>query len=181
MLLERIYEDDLSQGAWLIGCQATREAIIIDPQRDISRYVDVLKKARLNLIAVAETHIHADFLSGTTELLQTTDAIGYLSGHGGEDWSYKWPELTNTKVTFVNNGDTFQVGNIKIKVVHTPGHTPEHICFLIHDKNTEAYCCRGHGNRAERCLILPNRNKMFITSMAVLVFTPSNWQYLVPV
>ncbi len=138
MYVERIYDEDLSQGAWLIGCQATQEAIIIDPERDVCRYIQAANKANLKITAVAETHIHADFLSGTTELLQTTDAIGYLSGHGGEDWSYKWPELTNTKVTFVNNGDTFQVGNIKIRVVHTPGHTPEHICFLIHDKNTEA-------------------------------------------
>lgn len=133
MLLERIYDDDLAQGAWLIGCQATREAIIIDPQRDISRYVDALKKAGLNLIAVAETHIHADFLSGVGELARATDAMCYLSNCGGPDWLYAWPSASNLDVTFVSEGDTIKVGNVTLKVLHTPGHTPEHICFLVFD------------------------------------------------
>jgi hydroxyacylglutathione hydrolase len=137
MYVERIYDEDLSQAAWLIGCQATREALIIDPERDVCRYIKAASDAGLTITAVTETHIHADFLSGTSELAHTTDAMCYLSGHGGDDWSYKWPDKSNKKVTYLHDGDTFQVGNIRVAVVHTPGHTPEHICFLIHDSNTE--------------------------------------------
>ncbi|MBC8203233.1 MAG: MBL fold metallo-hydrolase [Planctomycetes bacterium] len=139
MYLERIYDEDLSQAAWLIGCQATGEALLIDPQRDVCRYLDAAENAGLKISAITETHIHADFLSGTAELATATNAVCYLSGHGGADWSYKWPSNSNVNVdvTYVCEGDTFHIGNLKVTVVHTPGHTPEHICFLVHDKNTE--------------------------------------------
>ena len=136
MLIERIYDEDLAQAAWLIGCQATGEALLIDPERDISRYLDIAEKAGLTITAVTETHIHADFLSGCIEFATSTGAKCFLSEHGGEDWSYSWPKSSGISVAYVKDGDTFFVGNIKVKVVHTPGHTPEHICFLIHDANT---------------------------------------------
>jgi len=134
MLAERIYDEDLAQGAWLIGCQATGEALIIDPQRDISRYLDAAKNARLKITAVAETHIHADFLSGAEELAIKTGASCYLSNGGGPDWLYTWPAQSEAEVTFVGDGDTINIGNVTLKVIHMPGHTPEHICFLVFDK-----------------------------------------------
>ena len=137
MLIERIYDEDLSQAAWLIGCQATGEALLIDPERDICRYIELAKKAGLAITAVTETHIHADFLSGSAELANATGATCYLSGYGGDDWSYNWPSESNATVTFVKDGDTIHIGNISVRVVHTPGHTPEHICFLIHDTNKD--------------------------------------------
>ena len=137
MIIERIYDEDLAQAAWLIGCQATKEALLIDPERDSWRYIDIAAKSGLTITAVAETHIHADFLSGTHELAMATGATVYLSNHGGEDWSYNWPKTSDAKVQYVSDGDTFWVGNSKVAVVHTPGHTPEHICFLVHDANTD--------------------------------------------
>ena len=137
MFVERIYDEDLAQAAWMIGCQFTGEALIIDPERDVCRYLDVAKHNKLTITAVAETHIHADFLSGTAELAAITNATCYLSSHGGDDWSYQWTNKTNAKVQFVQDGDTFQIGNVTVTVVHTPGHTPEHICFLIHDTKTK--------------------------------------------
>ena len=137
MLIERIYDEDLAQAAWLIGCQATGEALLIDPERDICRYLEIAEKAGLTITAVTETHIHADFLSGCIEFATSTGAKCFLSGHGGDDWSYSWPKNSGVSVAYVKDGDTFSVGNITVKVVHTPGHTPEHICFLIHDANTE--------------------------------------------
>jgi hydroxyacylglutathione hydrolase len=137
MFVERIYDEDLAQAAWMIGCQLTGEALIIDPERDVCRYLDVAKHNKLTITAVAETHIHADFLSGTAELAAITNATCYLSSHGGDDWSYQWTNKTNAKVQFVQDGDTFQIGNVTVTVVHTPGHTPEHICFLIHDTKTK--------------------------------------------
>jgi hydroxyacylglutathione hydrolase len=136
MFVERIYDEDLAQAAWLIGCQATGEALIIDPERDVDRYIEIARHNKLTITAVTETHIHADFLSGTAELAQATNAMCYLSNYGGADWSYKWPEQSSANVTFVNHGDTISVGNISVTVVHTPGHTPEHICFLVRDAQT---------------------------------------------
>jgi hydroxyacylglutathione hydrolase len=137
MFITRIYDEDLSQASWLIGCQATKEALVIDPERDIARYVDAAKHEGLRVTATAETHIHADFLSGSQELAHATGAKVYLSKHGGDDWSYTWPSNSDAHVEFVGEGDTFMVGNISVTVVHTPGHTPEHICFLVNDKNTD--------------------------------------------
>ena len=137
MFVKRIYDEDLAQASWLIGCQASGEALIIDPERDVSRYIDIARHNGLTITAIAETHIHADFLSGTAELANATNAMCYLSNYGGADWSYKWPEQASTSVTFVNDGDTISIGNISVTVVHTPGHTPEHICFLVHDAQTK--------------------------------------------
>jgi len=69
MLIERIFDPDLAHAAWMIGCQKTKQAIIIDPARDIDRYLSVAKLAKLRIAAVTETHIHADFLSGSEELV----------------------------------------------------------------------------------------------------------------
>ncbi|MBC8200683.1 MAG: MBL fold metallo-hydrolase [Planctomycetes bacterium] len=137
MYVERIYDEDLSQAAWMIGCQATGEAIIIDPERDVCRYLELAERNDLTITAITETHIHADFLSGTMELANATGARCYLSDHGGDDWSYQWPNHSDADVTLVRDGDTICIGNISITVVHTPGHTPEHICFLVHDKDTK--------------------------------------------
>ena len=137
MFVKRIYDEDLAQASWLIGCQASGEALIIDPERDVSRYIDIARHNGLTITAIAETHIHADFLSGTAELANATNAMCYLSNYGGADWSYKWPDQASTSVIFVNDGDTISIGNISVTVVHTPGHTPEHICFLVHDAQTK--------------------------------------------
>lgn len=137
MFIERIYDDDLAQAAWLIGCQATKEALIIDPERDVCRYIEIAAKAGFKITAVTETHIHADFLSGSHELAMVTGATVYLSNHGGEDWSYVWPKNSTANVQYVVDGDTFSIGNSTVTVIHTPGHTPEHICFLVNDANTQ--------------------------------------------
>ena len=88
MLLERIYDDDLAQAGYLIGCQATGEAIVIDARRDIAGYLKLAEKQGMQITKVTETHIHADYLSGTRELAAATGAEIYLSGEGGPDWQY---------------------------------------------------------------------------------------------
>lgn len=136
MNVERIYDEDLAQASWLIGCQATKEALIIDPERDIDRYLEAAANTGLTITAITETHIHADFLSGSHALARATGATIYLSDHGGEDWSYNWPKKSDATIQFVKDGNQFNVGNITVTVLHTPGHTPEHICFLVNDVNT---------------------------------------------
>ncbi|MEM1203672.1 MAG: MBL fold metallo-hydrolase, partial [Acidobacteriota bacterium] len=86
---------------------------------------------------VAETHIHADFLSGARELSALGGVALYLSDEGDGDWKYEWAK-TAENVHLLKHGDTFAVGNIEIEAVHTPGHTPEHLSFLVTDRGSGA-------------------------------------------
>lgn len=138
MLFRMIYDDKLAQAAYLIGCQKTGEAIVIDPERDVDRYTHAAEKEGLRITAVAETHIHADFVSGARELAERTGAKVYVSAEGGPDWQYQWLDKKMDCGSYdhqlLKDGDVFSVGNIEFRVIHTPGHTPEHICFEVTDK-----------------------------------------------
>jgi len=127
MYFEHVYEKGLAQASYFIGCQATGEALVIDPKRDIDTYLEIAERENMRITKITETHIHADFLSGSRELAQATGAEVLLSDEGGADWEYEY------KHTGLKNGDIFTVGNLKIEVMHTPGHTPEHISFLLTD------------------------------------------------
>ncbi|MBS1538679.1 MAG: MBL fold metallo-hydrolase [Bacteroidetes bacterium] len=127
MFFQHIYEKGLAQSSYIIGCQKTGTAMVIDPKRDIDTYLTIAKQEKLTITHVTETHIHADFLSGARELAAATQAKLLLSDEGGEEWQYQFPH------TPLYDGSTFMVGNLKIEVMHTPGHTPEHICFLLTD------------------------------------------------
>ncbi len=134
MLFRQIFDPHLAQYAYLIGCQRTKEALLIDPERDIDRYVDAAAAEDLKIVAVTETHIHADYLSGAREFAAQHGAKTYLSDEGDADWKYGWATDADLDVQLVRDSDTFYVGNIKVEVIHTPGHTPEHICFMITDE-----------------------------------------------
>ena len=130
MLLRQIFDPKLAQYAYLIGCQRSGEALIIDPERDVDRYIELAAAEGLRLVAAAETHIHADFLSGARELADQLGVQLYLSDEGGPDWRYGWTE--GYDVQLLKDGDTFGVGKIEIQALHTPGHTPEHMELLGH-------------------------------------------------
>jgi len=132
MFLRQITDSSLAQNAYLIGCQRSGEAIVIDPERDLDRYLQVAAENDLRITAVADTHIHADYLSGARELVERHGAIAYLSEEGGPDWQFEWAK-GNPKARFLKDGDTFRVGNIELKALLTPGHTPEHMSFLVTD------------------------------------------------
>lgn len=138
MLFRMLYDDKLAQATYFIGCQASGEAIVIDPERDVDRYIELAQKEEMKIVAITETHIHADFLSGARELAERTRAKLYLSDEGDADWKYQWLDKKKGGGTYnhqlVKDGDVFLVGNIEFKVIHTPGHTPEHISFLVTDK-----------------------------------------------
>jgi glyoxylase-like metal-dependent hydrolase (beta-lactamase superfamily II) len=91
MFLRQINDPGLAQYAYLIGCPRTGEALVIDPERDIDRYRALAEVNDLRIAAVAETHIHADFVSGAQEFAADPSVTLYLSGEGGEDWSYQSP------------------------------------------------------------------------------------------
>ena len=133
MFLRQIDDPGLAQYAYLVGCPKTGEALIIDPERDIDRYRVLAEAGDLRITAVAETHIHADFVSGAQEFAADPSVTLYLSGEGGEDWSYQWPRGRD-KVVLLRDGESFRVGSVDVTAIHTPGHTPEHLSYLITDR-----------------------------------------------
>ncbi|HEY5704144.1 MAG TPA: MBL fold metallo-hydrolase [Terrimicrobiaceae bacterium] len=137
MFLRQINDSGLAQYAYLIGCPRTSDALVIDPERDIDRYRLLAEVHDLRIVAVAETHIHADFVSGAQEFAVDPSITLYLSGEGGEDWTYRWPR-DRDKVVFLRHNACFHVGSIDVIAIHTPGHTPEHLSFLITDRGAGA-------------------------------------------
>ncbi len=133
MLLRYFYDQKLAQASYMVGCQMTGEAVVIDPARDITPYLQEAEKEGMKIVATAETHIHADFVSGSLELAKRTGSTAYLSDEGDASWKYAFAKDIDSKL--VKNGDTFKVGNVTLEVMHTPGHTPEHISFLLYDRN----------------------------------------------
>jgi hydroxyacylglutathione hydrolase len=132
MFFRQIYDEGLAQASYFIGCEAQGVALVVDPRRDIDVYMDVAAANGLRIIAVAETHIHADYLSGGRELAAATGAQLYLSGHGDAQYGYLAPQ-EGVRVVLVRSGDEIRIGAIRARVLHTPGHTPEHISFAIFD------------------------------------------------
>ncbi|WP_077329702.1 MBL fold metallo-hydrolase [Virgibacillus siamensis] len=131
MYLKYFYDSYLAQASYLVGCQATGEAAIIDPSRNIEPYVSVAQDQGFTIQKALETHIHADFVSGVTELARRTGATIYHSAEGGVNDGYDFdPTLPQQGL---HHGDIVSVGNVQLKAIHTPGHTPEHISYELTD------------------------------------------------
>ena len=131
MYFQRFYDAKLAQASYMIGCQRTGDAVVVDPNRDVQQYIDAAAREGLRITHVTETHIHADFVSGSRELAERTGALLLLSDEGDADWKYVYAADANARL--LKDGDAFMVGNIRLEVVHTPGHTPEHISFIVTD------------------------------------------------
>lgn len=131
MLLKYFYDQRLAHASYLVGCQKTGEAIVVDPGRDISPYLDAAKQQGMTIAGVAETHIHADYVSGARELASRTGATLYLSDEGPAEWKYQYAE--DYRHQLLKEGDTFFTGKVRFEVLYTPGHTPESISFLLTD------------------------------------------------
>ena len=137
MLVRQVVDNKLAQNAYLIGCPRTREAIVIDPERDVDRYFDLAVRNGLRLVAAADTHIHADYLSGLREMAERGLTV-YASKEGGPDWQYEWLLRSHYHYRLLSDGDTFRVGNVEFRARHTPGHTPEHLSYLVRDAGSKA-------------------------------------------
>lgn len=132
MYFKQFFDEKLAQYAYLIGCQANGTAVLIDPMRDIDQYIDAAAKENLTIVAAADTHIHADYLSGLREFAERGVKV-YASDEGDKDWKYEWLKNSNYNYEFMMDGDEFKIGNITIRAWHTPGHTPEHLSYFITD------------------------------------------------
>jgi hydroxyacylglutathione hydrolase len=131
MFFQRFYDTKLAQASYMIGCQRTGAAVVVDPNRDVQQYLEAAANEGLRVTHVTETHIHADFVSGARELARRAGAQLLLSDEGDADWKYAY--AAEARARLLNDGDHFMVGRIRFDVLHTPGHTPEHLSFLVTD------------------------------------------------
>ncbi len=128
MIVEQIYTGCLAQGAYYI--ESDGEVAIIDPLREVHSYVNKAKKNNAKIKYIFETHFHADFVSGHVELAQKT----------GAEIVYGPNAKPSFECIVAEDGQIFEVGKIKIKVLHTPGHTMESSCYLLIDENGVENC-----------------------------------------
>jgi hydroxyacylglutathione hydrolase len=115
----RFSDEGLAQVSFLIGCDRTRQAVVVDPRRDVAIYVDAARQHGAELVAAIETHVHADFVSGARELSAAGARV--ITGPGAA-LHYPHHEAAD--------GERLQVGDVTLQFLHTPGHTPEHIAVL---------------------------------------------------
>jgi hydroxyacylglutathione hydrolase len=131
MLFRRFYDENLAQASYMIACERTREAIVIDPNSDTAQYIRAAGADRVRIVHVTETHVHADFVSGARALADAAGAALHLSGEGQGEWVYAADALRRASV--LRDGSRIDAGRIRLRVAHTPGHTPEHLTFFVSD------------------------------------------------
>jgi hydroxyacylglutathione hydrolase len=134
MLFRRLYHDQLAQASYLVACEGSMDAIVIDPLRDPAPYLEAALMEGVRITHVTETHVHADFLSGAAELARAAGAELLLSGEGAGPVSYHRDAYPT--VRWLRDGDQLRVGRVRLDVMHLPGHTPEHLAFLVTDEGT---------------------------------------------
>ncbi len=122
-IIEQIYTGCLAQGAYYIESEG--EAAVVDPLREVQPYLDRAKKSGAAIKYVFETHFHADFVSGHLDLSKKTGAA-IVYGPNAQ---------TGFEAHIAADGEIFEIGKVKIKVLHTPGHTMESTCYLLIDEN----------------------------------------------
>lgn len=116
--------------SYMVADEKTKQAAIVDPTRDIEDYLRIAKEQGLRITHVLETHVHADFVSGSAELKERTKGAAkvFVSGHGGAEWTPPYADQV------VKNGDSVSLGAVRLQAVHTPGHTLEHVCWAVYDE-----------------------------------------------
>src|ERR1043165_946624 len=125
--IEPFVDKGLGNSAYLIGSQDTKKGILIDPLRDVDQYLQAVSARGLTLTHVLDTHLHADFVSGNREIADQTGALIGASADAKAGFDHK--PLTEDSV--------IDLGTFQIHVVTTPGHTPEHISFLIVESDSK--------------------------------------------
>lgn len=127
MYIQQLYTNCLAEAAYYI--ESDGEAAVIDPIRETEPYLELAAERKSKIKFIFETHFHADFVSGHIDLSKKT----------GAEIIYGPMADTKYKVHNAADGEIFTIGKIKIKVLHTPGHTPESSCFLLYDEKGKEY------------------------------------------
>lgn len=127
MILQRFEVPGLAHYSYLLGSGG--KAVVIDPERNVDIYIDFAHQRQLTITHVLETHIHADYASGALQLAETCGAALWLSAHDtGGQYQYAFPHHE------FRDGDELECGDLRVVAMHTPGHTPEHLSFLLYEK-----------------------------------------------
>lgn len=123
MILEQFYLNCLAHASYLIGDEGTRTAAVVDPQRDVQRYLEAARRHGLQIRYVFLSHLHADFIAGHLELRDRTGAKIYLGVRAQAEYAF----------TPMKDGDILEFGKVRLRTMETPGHTPESISILVYD------------------------------------------------
>lgn len=129
MLLYQRYTPGLAILSYVLADEQTGEAIVIDPVRDVDDYLDYGRRHGLRIRHILETHVHADFVSGSCQLksrLGRNVAI-HCSAYGGDEWVPPYADR------YIRQGQPIRLGQLQLDFLHTPGHTPEHVAVLVYD------------------------------------------------
>lgn len=121
MLVQQFFVNGLAHCSYLLG--GSKTCAIIDPRRDVQIYLDTAKSMGLKITHIIETHLHADFISGHMDLAEKTGAKIYAPKTGKCEFEH----------IALSEGDTFEIEDMELKIMETPGHTPEHICYVVAD------------------------------------------------
>lgn len=121
----------LAIASYIIGDEKTGEAVVIDPTRDVDDFVNYAREHDLHIRHIIETHVHADFVSGSRALKASLndEPTIHCSGYGGDDWTPPYAD------EYVREGDEIKVGQLRFEFLHVPGHTPEHIAITLFDES----------------------------------------------
>ena len=134
MFFHQRFIPGLAIASYVVGDEKAGEAVVIDPTRDVDAYLDLAKAEGLRVTHVLETHVHADYVSGSAEL---RDRLGdevtiVASGMGGDAWTPSYADRV------VRDGEDIRVGGLRLRAIHTPGHTPEHVAWALYDEGRSA-------------------------------------------
>lgn len=121
-MFQRFFDEGLAQSSYFVACSRTRRAAIVDPRRDVDVYVNAARQHGVTIDLAVETHIHADFVSGARELAARGATI---VGGPGSQLQFEHREA--------RDGEAFAIGDVTLEMLHTPGHTPEHISVLVRE------------------------------------------------
>lgn len=129
-VFERIKTEGIAQVSYLIGDDGVQGAAVIDPRPDVDVYIDIARHYGVAITHIIETHIHADFMSGSRELARRLGGVPiYASVEGDASYGFD--------VEGVRDGDRFEIGNVRLTARHTPGHTPEHLAYMVEKKGMD--------------------------------------------
>ena len=129
MFFHQRFVPGLAALSYMVGDEKAKEVAVIDPTRDVDEYVETAKREGLRITHVLETHVHADFVSGSAELKARLggEPQVHCSGLGGKEWTPPYADYV------VGDGDEIRMGTVRLRAVHTPGHTPEHLTWALFD------------------------------------------------
>lgn len=130
MFFHQRFIPGLAIASYMVGDEKAKQVAVIDPTRDVDEYVRIATEEGLHITHILETHVHADYVSGSAELKARLggEPKVVVSGMGGKEWTPPYADIV------VKDGDEVTLGNIRLRAMHTPGHTPEHVAWALFDE-----------------------------------------------